>query len=355
MRSIWLFRSNLRILEDYHKADCTDIEEFKKACHDFWILQLIEFLEQDYFDEAVVWRLKPKESYLSSGFSFLVGDKMKILRQRFVNSFDDIFDPIYNYFRCPPDISFFRGGFPEYDKLVNEYGNPSRIIGNCLGLKLYCGTGKRIHPQYGGRYDRVLLEDERDYTPGYHQIPFYKTASPIHFYMNDRDPKYDICFISNFTQDRYKGQEFFIKEVSKSEYLRSLDIVHFGNQPEKGRKLCEKYKVRNIKFGGHKSKTFLNQIINKSKFGLVCSNQLDGCPRVITEILSCGTPLLLRSSTRLLNFYKKNGVVIFDDSRIESTIKEAMTNYDMFKRLAVSLRDEISLQNICKKNIELWK
>jgi len=346
MKTIFMFRSNLRILEDYHKASCTDIEEFKNACHDFWILQLIEFLEQDLFDEAVVWRLSPKESFMSSGFSFIVNNKMKILRQRFVDSFEDIFDPIYAYIKERPLIPFFRGGFPEYDKLVKNHGND-------LGLKLYCGTGQRVFPQYGGKYDRILVEDERDTKDD--TIPFYKTSSPIHFYMNERDPMYDICFIANFTQDRYKGQQFFIEQVSKSDYLKSLDIVHFGNKPERGEKLCKKYGVTNIRFGGHKSKTFLNQIINKSKFGIVCSNQIDGCPRVITEILSCGTPLLLRSSTRLLNYYKRNGVVEFADDNMAEIIEMAMRKYDFYKHMAATQLDRISLNTVCKKNIRLWK
>lgn len=348
MRSIWLFRSNLRILEDYHKAECTDIEEFEKACHDFWILQLIEFLRQDYFDEAVVWRLKPKNSHMSSGFTFKVGNKLKTLRQRFVKDFEDIFDPIYCYYKNQPEISFFRGGFPEYDRLINEYGE-------YLGLKLYCGSGQRILPKYDGKYDKILVEDERDFTGSDNCIPFYKTASPIHFYMNERDPMYDICFISNFTQERYKGQLFFIDQVSKSDFLKSLDIVHFGNKSDIGEKLCTKLGVTNIKFGGHKSKTFLNQVINKSKFGLVCSNQLDGCPRVITEILSCGTPLFLRSSTRLLTYYKRNGVLEFADDNMEDVIKMGMKKYDFYKHMASAQLDRISLKNVCKKNIMLWQ
>lgn len=346
MKSIFLFRSNLRILEDYYKARCVTINEFEKECSDFWILQLIEFLKQDEFDEAIVWRLKPKNPYLDSGFSFMINNKMKILRQKFVDKFEDIFNPIYN--NEYPLISFFRGGFPEYDKLVNAHGNK-------LGMKLYCGTGKRVYPQYGGIYDKILIEDDSDYKPNSNCIYFYKTASPNHFFLKDTEPIYDICFISNWTQKSYKGQEFFIKKVSKSDYLKSLNIIHLGNNPEVGEHLCEQYNVTNITFAGHKSKSFLNAIINKSKFGLVCSNQNDGCPRVITEILSCGTPLLLRSSTRLLNYYKSNGIIEFRDNEIENTFKLAFESYDHLKQKAIFGIDNLSLKNICKKNIEMWK
>jgi len=349
MKSIWLFRSNLRILEEYHKIHCKTIEEFEKACHDFWLLQLIEFLKQDHFDEAIVFRLKPNKDYEGyQSFSFKINDKTKFFYQIFVDKFTDIFSASNNFVKYTPQISFFRGGFPEYDKLIIKHGDK-------LGLKLYCGTGQRVYPKYGGKYDFILLEDEKDDSRLYNCINFYKTTSPNHFYMNDREPKYDICFVANFTQYRYKGQEFFIKAVSKSPYLKTLDILMIGNKQEMGEKLCKKYKVTNIKFLGYKSRNFINQIINKSKFGIVCSNRTDGCPRVVTEILSCGTPLFIRNTTRLLSYYKRSGVIEFNESNIESQIRHGMENWESYKKAAANNLDRISLKTICKKNINLWK
>ena len=350
-KSIWLFRSNLRILEDYHKTEISSIEEFENICPDFWLLQLIEFLRQDGFDEAVVWRLYPPDNNkdLDTVISFIINNKTKKLYQRFVDSFEDIFNPFENmYNHCTPEFTLFRGGFPEYDLIVNKYKK-------FLGKTLYCGAGKRIYPQYRGSYDLILVEDTRDINDKYKCIPFYKTASPNHFYMNDTEPIHDICFIANFSQQKYKGQEFFIKEVSESEFLQSLKIIHIGNNEEIGKELCKKYNVTNIKFEGYKPKQYLNKIINQSKFGLICSNQNDGCPRVITEILLCGTPIIIRDSTRLLNYYKSNGVVGFFDNEVEKVFRIAMSAYPLVKEQAISGRNKLSLQNICKKNMESWK
>ena len=46
--------------------------------------------------------------------------------------------------------------------------------------------------------------------------------------------------------------EFFVQEISKSKFLKSLRIVHLGNEPDAGKKLTKKYGVSNIEFVGKK-------------------------------------------------------------------------------------------------------
>lgn len=347
MRSMWLFRSNLRILEPYHHY--TNLEDFKKNCHDFYLMQCIWFLENNFFDEIVIWRLKPKKSYLLN-LHFSVDGKPFV--QKFVDNFEDIFKK--GLAKKSPNISFFRGGFPEYCSLTKKYSSN-------LGLKLYCGTGRRVYPQYGGVYDKILIEDERDINDNYECLPFFKTACPNTFrYSQETKQKiYDICFISNFTQQMYKGQEFFIKQVSESKLLKRLRIVHIGNKPEVGIKLCTRYKVTNIHFLGKLERADINNILSQSKFGLVCSNQQDGCPRVVTEVLSCGVPLLVRDQTRLLRFYKKEkfGVVVFSDKNISSRIKEAfgVKNQRDLTKNAVNNLENISMDETCRLNIKMWQ
>lgn len=335
MRSLWIFRTDLRQLESYHQY--TTVQEFKKNCWDFYLIQGIWFLENNYFDEVIVWRLTPKNPI--NDITFKINNKK--FQQKFVSVFDLCF--MYN----PPEISFFRGGFKDYCRITSK--KPDHF-----GTTLYLGAGQRIVPKYGGKYDKILVESEDDLKRVPNSYPFYKTCNPEIFYMNLREPIYDICFLANFTQKSYKGQKFFIEVVSKSKFLKSLDIVHFGNQSDIGKKWCKNLGVNNINFGDHKSRTFLNQIINKSKFGLVCSNLKDGCPRVITEILCCGTPLLIRSSTRLLDYYKRNKAVVSFDDEVDKKIKWAFDNYDALKQGAIDNRENLSLETICGMNYEIW-
>lgn len=353
MKSFWLFRTNLRQLEYYH--DYTNLEEFKQNCHDFYLLQGIWFLENDVFDEVVIWRLAPKNTAKEETV-FEVNGKQFI--QRFVDDFDECFD------YPSPAVTFFRGGFPEYGELTKigfpELGKLARMRSDFFGLSLYCGTGQRVVPQRGGIYSKILVEDERDLRNG--NIPFYKTANqeifkPSKFseFLNVFGPEIDICWPCNFSQLDYKGQEYFIKAVSQSDYLRGLKILHVGNMPEVGKKLCKRYNVSNIEFAGHVSRPGLNSLLNYSNLGLVTSDLNDGSPRVITEIMASGTPLLLRDKTRALNYYRKNIFVTpHSDSTLVDTVRWAIENHEELTKAAVINREQLSMDAICKLNLVQW-
>jgi hypothetical protein len=329
----WVFRTDLRQLESYHSIK--NLEEFKKTSWDFYLNQGIYFLENNVFDEVIIWRLQPKEKQYD--ITFDINGKKFI--QKWVNDFKEVFK------YSKPDVTFFRGGFKDYDILTKQ--NP-----NFFGLKLYLGAGKRVNPQYGGVYDKILIEDNKHLTSNKH-IPFYKTANQEIFKPLNLEKKYDLVWICNFSQIRYKGQEFFIDKISKSSYLKSLRIAHCGNEENVGKLICQKYEVRNIEFLGHLKREQINEVLNQSKFGIITSNEEDGCPRIITEVLMSGTPLLLRDKTKLLNFYKEKSLIEFNDNNIEEKIKESM-NKD-YQIESLENINKISIDKICKLNLDLWR
>jgi len=335
MKTFWLFRSNLKSFEYYHQYK--ELETFKKNCHDYYMLLPLWLLENNYFDEVIVWRLSntPIKDII-----FKVNGKRYI--QKWVKNLSKSLK-----FESP-EISFWRGGFREYDEVT-------RINPKHFGTKLYLGAGRRILPQWNGIYDIFLMEDERDFIKEKNCLPFYKTASPFIFYPSKNEIKWDICWPCNFTQISYKGQEFFINIVSKSEYLKSLKIVHCGNKPEVGLKMVKKLGVKNIDFLGHKDRPELNKILNKSKISLNLSNLKDGCPRVSTEILMSGTPLILRDSVRLLNYFREFCINV-NDRNLKDKIKQTLSNYGIEKEKVLNaISNELSFENINKKNINLWK
>jgi len=298
-------------------------------------------LENDYFDEVVIWRLIDRDK---EPIYFSVNNKHYY--QMFVRDFREVFS------FTKPEISFFRGGFKEYDEITKT--NPKHF-----GLKLYLGAGRRITSHWGGVYDFYLMEDERDFHPisKCNKIPFYKTASPQIFHpIESIDKEWDICWPCNFEQIRYKGQELFLDLVFKSKILQNLRIVHCGNKSEVGKKMCEERKINNIYFSGHVNRTELNMFLNRSKFGLNLSNIQDGCPRVSTEILMSGTPLIINEETRLLNYYKQKGVIEVNKENFEKKIEEGIEKYKQLKQqVNNAINNELSFDNICKKNIELWQ
>ncbi len=339
MKRFWLFRSNIRNLEYYHKFK--DLETFEKKCHDFYMLFPIWLLRNNHFDEVVIWRLG---DYVRDDIIFNVNGKKFI--QRWVRNF------VQTLKYPKPKISFWRGGFKTYD-------NITKLHPEHFGLKLYLGTGKRIYPQYGGKYNVILQEDEKDFKKGFNCLPFYKTASP-HIFNQRKNIIFNIywhiCWPCNFTQVRYKGQSEFISVIAKYPSLQKLKIVHCGNKPEVGVKMCQKYGVKNIEFLGLQTREELCNVLNSSMFGLCMSNRNDGCPRVATEILMTETPMLISEKTRLLPLYKDGGVVELNKTNIETEILWAMKNYSTLKSEVIhTVRDNISFDKVCKKNIVMWK
>ena len=134
-----------------------------------------------------------------------------------------------------------------------------------------------------------------------------------------------------------------------------MTICHVGNNPTLIVNLCREFGVSNISFLGSLERPKINQILNESRFGLMTSNLDDGCPRVITEIMCSGTPLLVRKQTRLLEYYRKFGVVVFDDSEVEKKFEQAFKIYDFLKtETNINMHDLLTMKTICEKNLELW-
>jgi len=337
MKTMWLFRSNLKSLEYYHEFKT--LEEFEKKCHDFYLLMCLWYLKNNYVDQVIIWRLS-KNPPIPITFDI----QGKKFHQFWVHNFEQTT-------KYPsPDISFWRGGFQEYDRVTKQH--PKHF-----GKKIYLGAGKRRVPQWGGKYNLLLMEDERDFVKGKNCAPFYKTASPEIFKSNLEKPEYDICWPCNFKQITQKGQEDFIRAISKSKELKNLKIVHCGNAQKTGIALCNIYRVKNIEFLGSLKRPELNRVLNKSKTGIVMSNHMDGCPRVLTEIVMSGTPLLVRNITHFLSEYKNPelGVIEFNDENISDKIIEGVNNWLKYKsRVIKATQNEFSFEKTCKKNFEVW-
>lgn len=335
MKRFWIFRTNLTNLESYHQYK--NLESFEENCWDFYLLMGLWILRNTECKEVTIWKLTKKTSY-SVKFK-LPGNKIFI--QRFVNNFNECF----KYKK--PEISLFRGAFPEYDDITKK--NP-KFFGN----KLYLGAnGPRRYPKYN-HYNKILVEDERDIKDNCY--PFYKVGNPRIFKPLNLQKKYDICWPCNFTQIKQKGQEYFIKQISKSKILSKLRIAHTGNEYKVGQKLCKKYGVTNIDFLGHIDRFGVNDVLSRSNFGLVTSNDTDGCPRISTEILVSGTPLLIRDKTRLLSYYRSlDCVESFSDNALENVYKKAKKNYMVMRQKNLDYLDyELNLDNIMIMNMKLW-
>jgi len=346
MKTFYLFRSDIRKLEYYHKY--TTLEEFEKLCHDFYLLMPLEFLKMGVFNKVIIWRLidKPKKDIIFK-FKNELGNKVIFIQKFCVHSFEEIFS-------LPrPNVSIFRGGFKEYDILINK-------ISGFFGKTFYLGASRRFLPVYGGKYDYILYESELDIPKTNKEnikfMKFYKTSNPNIFYPLDAIPEFDMVWPWKYTRDHRKGELFFLDAIKKHSGLQKLKIYHCGNEVEKTKKLFKKYGVTNIICDDIKHYHDMNEIINNGICGLLTSDKEDGCPRLSTEILSCAIPLLIRNTTRILDYYFGHGridYVTYDDLYSKFLfIKE--NRKKIVNKMKDRLQKDLSMREICKKNIEEW-
>ena len=348
MKTLYLFRSNLKSLEYYHQYKT--LEEFEKNCHDFYLLMPLEFLKMGVVDKVYIWRLSDKKR---DDIVFKVKNE-KGYKGFFIQKFstNNFLDSINSNEK--PDVSIFRGGFREYDNLIN-------INKSYFGTSFYLGASRRFHPNFGGIYDYILYESESDLYENkndkYQYKKFYKTASPKIFYPIEKNKiKYDIIWPWKYTSDFRKGEKFLLNVISKHDGLKQLRFYHCGNEPEKAKKLFRQYGINNIICDNNVPYLGMCDVLNSGFCGLITSDKEDGCPRLSTEILSCGTPLIIRDKTRILDYYKGDGFLqYYDMDSMYNKIIYAIKNYNIIRANIINrLKTDLSIRKICEMNLKEW-
>lgn len=237
-------------------------------CCDVWT-QLANHLSKDGYGEIWYW-----------------GGKRKVIyRENFIEKWV----PSYKRHRLSfiPDVVFARGGFPQYDVVLNRYPKAYRI---------YYGAGRRFMPQSSFRnYNLILvdtphqLKEVRKAFPKVRSELFIKPAADNIFQPHDKPKDYDVIFSSNEHKAGIKGHDFILPQ-----FPNDLKMIQTGIS---SLKLRSRYP--NIKFTGWIPRQKLPALYNRSRIAVVCCTNVDSCPRVIPEALACGCPLLVLDSVNL--------------------------------------------------------
>ena len=187
-----------------------------------------------------------------------------------------------------PNVIFARGGFPQYDIVMQKHQN---------AFKIYYGAGKRFMPQHNFQnYDLVIvdtpkqLEKIRKAKPHMRSELFIKPAADNVFKPVDCKKEYDVIFSANAHKAGIKGHDFFFSNCPVD--LKSVQVGQLSSQ-----KLPLRYP--HITFTDRVPRCKIPEYYGKSKVAVVCCTDRDSCPRVIPEALACGCPLLILDSTNL--------------------------------------------------------
>ena len=204
---------------------------------------------------------------------------------------------------------FSRGGFDYYLPILKTAQ---------FAYKIRYGAGKRYMPEPEIDYQLVLVDTEEQKAEVLAKYPkanvhlFIKPAAR-HFKPIDMEKEYDVCYIANGQQARFKGIEWVYNTAPKD-----LKILHLG-YPSKFKPPAN-VTCRRV------DRIDMPAEINKCRIGIVPYGSIDSCPRVIPEMLACGLPLIILDT---VNFWREKYIYVDSDKDwFWAQVKTQLRQYD---------------------------
>lgn len=284
---------------DYHEIIFDTLQE----CDDMWTLLSYSLLDDADYGEIWYWGKEREKRW----------------KPNFIERWYPTFDKIKTNFN--PDIIFCRGGFQPYHQILERYPN---------SYKIYYGSGQRfLPPKEFTNYNLILQDSTKQLETCKQSFPkirselFIKPAADNLFSIIPNIKKeYDICFPANGSQERIKGHNFVF-----STFPKDLKILNLGNEP-KINKIPDEIDRKRV------LRSSIGKEYQKCKVGIVCcGGEVDSCPRVIPEMLSCNLPLIVLDETR---FWKEKYInnqtgIISNKDNFWNNVKYVLNNLDQFK------------------------
>lgn len=241
---------------------------------------------------------------------YLCDSNFNQLKQSYAKDFDITLDSIDISYFVPfseYDYVFARGGFNYY----------SPILSSCqYAHKIYYGAGKRFFPTDEIKYDLVLVDTpeqkiECEKRTGMRTELFIKPAAPL-FKPMVADKEYDICYVANGPQARFKGIEWVYNTVPSHLKVLHLGLLSAYNPPSNV--TCKRV-----------PRWEMPREMAKCKLGIVPYSEVDSCPRVIPEMFACNLPVLVSEETR---YWKDKYPCAIANRDIFWKVAESMCKFD---------------------------
>lgn len=178
------------------------------------------------------------------------------------------------------DYIFSRGGFDWQVDILKKCPN---------SYKIRYGAGKRFMPEPEIEYQLVLVDTEKQRKEVLSRYPkanvqlFIKPAAN-HFKPINVEKEYDVCYIANGQQARFKGVEWVYNTAPSD-----ISILHLGYPS--GFKHPDNVTCRRV------DRIDMPTEISKCRIGIVPYDSIDSCPRVIPEMLACGLYIIVKDET----------------------------------------------------------
>uniref|UniRef100_A0A6M3IZH9 Glycosyltransferase n=1 Tax=viral metagenome TaxID=1070528 RepID=A0A6M3IZH9_9ZZZZ len=218
------------------------------------------------------------------------------------------------------DFIFSRGGFKQYTPVMQACSS---------AFRLYYGSifKKRFNPEANGdttKYNMILADSQTQYDElvksGYNAFRFLKPACENIFKSINTKKEFDVLFIANATQKKFKGHEWFFRKMEGT----GLKILWIGKTDTELISLCKSLDL-DIKTTGWIPRKHIPPFACLTKVGVCCSEG-DSCPRIIPEMLCMNIPIVVRrhSQLHLWNDYfdDPSSMLVDGDNFIEGLRKQ---------------------------------
>ena len=252
---------------------------------DMWIQLFEEIIGNN---PATIFFRSNKERYiLKNNYTIISGYHTKLYKR--LNSYSHVFS---------------RGGFEWQADVL-------RRVSSAYTIRY--GAGKRFMPEADINYNLVLVDSEEQQTkvkmifPKSNPKLFIKPAAK-HFVPIPCKKEYDVCYIAKSEQSEFKGVDWVYRTAPSD-----LKILHLGGVEEFGQ-------PSNIT-AKRVDRIDMPKWISKCKIGIVpYFNKIDSCPRVISEMIACGLPIVV--SNELVYWGEKYKLTKSDKTGFWSMVKD---------------------------------
>lgn len=221
------------------------------------------------------------------------------------------------------DVIIARGGFPEYHQVINQYPKV---------FKVYYGAGKRFAPIKDSPYYNMILVDSPEQEQILRDCPskafknaiiklLIKPTVDHMFYQTNANKKYDVCYVANGPQENRKGQEFIFSTAPKD-----ISILHVG--------FPGTFKPPSQVTSERTLRKHMISFYNKCKIGIIPYEHLiDSCPRVISEMLACGLPIVVLDKGIYINeklYVNSETGIMTNKDNFWSDVRYVLQNYQTY-------------------------
>ncbi len=184
-----------------------------------------------------------------------------------------------------PSMIFNRGGFPKYAPILQEFsGTP----------KMYYGAGSRFLPSTDD-YSIIYYDSyERQKKLSQYKAPLAPMIKPAverFFRPVDVEKKYDVLLMSS-SPGPHKGYAWFYQNLPQW-----ATVLRVGRPDQWSLAMKRSERVTLV---GPIERAKIAEIACQARVGVVMSEPMDGCPRILSEMLAMDIPILVRAGVTLI-------------------------------------------------------